>query len=71
LVNIIDEMGVSDQIKLVPIEFLEPVEIYTVFSKQTVSEDIVENYNRALAKAAKEEAYTDYIATYRSRSSAD
>jgi hypothetical protein len=71
LVNIIDEMGVSDRIKLVPIEFLEPVEIYTVFSKKTVSEDTVENYNRALAEAAKEEAYTDYIATYRSRSSAD
>jgi polar amino acid transport system substrate-binding protein len=71
LVNIIDEMGVSDQIKLVPIEFLEPVEIYTVFSKETVSEDTVEKYNRALAKAAEEEAYTDYIETYRSRSSAD
>ena len=71
LVHIVNEMEVSDQIKLVPIEFLKPVEIYTVFSKRTVGEEIVESYNRALEIAGRDEKYADYIATYNSRPTDD
>jgi polar amino acid transport system substrate-binding protein len=67
LVNIIDEMEVSDQVKLVPIEFLEVVQIYTVFSKKTVGDHIVENYNNALEAANREQKYLDYIKVYKSR----
>jgi polar amino acid transport system substrate-binding protein len=71
LVNIIDEMEVGDQVKLVPIEFLDLVQIYTVFSKKTVGEDIVENYNKALEAAGRERKYLDYIKVYKSRSRAN
>ncbi len=49
-------MDVSDKIKLVPIEFLDPVLIYTVFSKETVSETVVEKYIKALKTANKKQA---------------
>jgi len=71
LANIIGEMGVSDQIKLVPIKFLEQVKIYTVFSKKTVSEDFVEIYNKALEAANREGLYKDYIEIYLSRAGAN
>ena len=71
LVHIINKMEVSDQIKLVPIEFLEPVEIYTVFSKEKVGIDIVERYNRALEMAGREESYLNYIEIFNSRSTED
>ncbi len=71
LVDIIEEMEVADQVKLVPIEFLDMVQIYTVFSKKTVRENIVENYNKALEAANKERKYIDYIKVYKSRSSAN
>ncbi len=67
LTNIIDEMGVSDQIKLVPIEFLEPVRIYTVFSGKTVRQDFVGIYNKALEAANRDIKYIDYIEIYLSR----
>jgi hypothetical protein len=57
-------MGVSDKIELIPMEFLEPVKIYTVFSKQTVKEQIVNNYNNALNAAIEEIDYLDYIDHY-------
>lgn len=69
LVSIIDEMEVSDQVKLVQIEFLEPVRIYTVFSRKTVSEDVVEKYNKALEIISRDIKYIDYIETYQSSSS--
>ena len=68
LVNIIKQMEVSDKVKLVPIEFLDPVLIYTVFSKETVSETVVEKYNNALKAANKEQKYTDYVKIYQSGS---
>lgn len=71
LVSIIDEMEVGDQVKLVPIEFLEPVQIYTVFSKKTVKKVIVENYNKALEAANRERKYPDYIKVYQSKSGAN
>ena len=71
LVHIIDEMEVGDQVKLVPIEFLGLVEIYTVFSKKTVRKNIVENYNKALEAAKRERKYLDYIKVYKRRSSAN
>ncbi len=67
LTNIIKQMEVSDQVKLVPIEFLKPVLIYTVFSKKTVSEAVVEKYNKALETAGKEQPYKDFVRTYQSR----
>jgi len=67
LTNILTQMGVDDQVKLVPIEFLEPVLIYTVFSKKTVSEDIVENYNKALEAATRQQSYKSYVNNYRLR----
>ena len=70
LVEILDEMDVADQVKLVPIEFLDLVQIYTVFSKKTVRENVVESYNNALDLASRERKYLDYIKIYKSRSSA-
>ncbi|MBE9552606.1 MAG: transporter substrate-binding domain-containing protein [Proteobacteria bacterium] len=67
LVSIIDEMEVSDQVKLVTIEFLEPVQIYTVFSKKTVRKNVVDDYNNALKKAREEHSYIDYISIYESK----
>ncbi len=71
LVNILKQMEIGDQVKLVPIEFLEPVLIYTVFSKKTVSETVVEKYNKALGAASQEQKYKDYVKTYQSRSSSN
>jgi polar amino acid transport system substrate-binding protein len=71
LVDIIEEMEVADHVKLVPIEFLDLVQIYTVFSKKTVREDIVGKYNDALESAVRERKYLDYIKVYKSRSSAN
>jgi len=71
LVDIIYEMEVTDQVNLVPIEFLDLVQIYTVFSKKTVGKDIVENYNKALEAAVRDRKYLDYIKVYKSRSSAN
>ena len=68
VVNIAEDMGVRDQIKLVPIEFLGPVEIYTVFSKKTVDENIVESYNAALKIARTKKNYIDFIELFKSRS---
>ena len=66
LTNIVKQMELDDQVKLVPIEFLEPVLIYTVFSKKTVSEIVVERYNKALESANKEQPYKDYVRNYQS-----
>jgi ABC-type amino acid transport substrate-binding protein len=71
VVNIIDDMGLRDQIKLVPIDFLGPVEIYTVFSKETVSETVVEKYNIALSGAMSERTYVDHIEIFKSGETAD
>ena len=68
LTNIIKQMEVGDQVKLVPIEFLEPVLIYTVFSKKTVSGAVVEKYNKALETASKAQLYRDYVKIYESES---
>ena len=68
LVSIIEEMGVGDKVKLIPVEFLEPVRIYTVFSKKTVKEKIVEDYNKALKVANNEHIYIDYIGIYKKKS---
>ena len=70
LTNMIKKMEVGDQVKLVPIEFLEPVLIYTVFSKKTVGEAVVEKYNNALEAASKAQQYKDYVKTYQSRPNA-
>ena len=67
LVNIIDEMGVSDQIKLVEIDFLGLVKIYTVFCKKTVGEELIERYNESLKLANEEIKYIDFIEIYKSR----
>jgi len=61
LVNIVEDMGVRDQVKLLPIEFLGPVEIYTVFSKKTVTIDIIDRYNTALEKANGKVNYSEYL----------
>ncbi len=66
LANIIDQKGVSDKIELIPMEFLDPVNIYTVFSKQTVKEQIINNYNNALSAALDEIEYLDYMEKYTS-----
>ncbi len=71
LVEIIDKMDVRDRVKLVPIEFLELVQIYTVFSKETVREGIVDKYNKALKAAMGERQYLDYIDVYKSTSGAN
>ena len=65
LTEIIEQMGVSDQVELISIEFLEPVQIYTVFSKKSVSEEFVEKYNEALKSATIEIEYLDYIRKYK------
>ncbi len=64
LVNIVEVMGVRDEIKLVPIEFLGPVEIYSVFSKETIDKEIVDRYNSALNIAKTEIRYIDYLESY-------
>ena len=64
LERIIEQEKVESQVKLLPIEFLNPVEIFTVFSKETVSRDLVERYNDALKAAQAHQNYIDYIKTY-------
>ena len=66
LENILKQMKLEDQVKLVPIEFLDPVLIYTVFSKKTVSEAVIQKYNKALKAAHKEQKYKDYVEAYQS-----
>jgi len=68
LENILKQMEPGGQVKLVPIEFLDPVLIYTVFSKKTVSEVVVEKYNKALDAAHKEQKYKDYVKAYQAES---
>lgn len=68
LVNILKQMELIDEVKLIPIEFFDPVLIYTVFSKKTVSTAVVEKYNKALDAANKELKYNDYVETYQSGS---
>ncbi len=65
--NIIEQMEVGDQVKMVPIEFLEPVLIYTVFSKKTVGRAVVEKYNEALAAAVRVRKYKDFVERYEAR----
>lgn len=69
--SIIAEMEVGEQVRIVPIEFLPPVEIYTVFSRRTVSPAVVEAYNAALAAAGTEQVYIDFIEAYRARQRTD
>jgi polar amino acid transport system substrate-binding protein len=64
LERIIEQERVESQVKLLPIEFLNPVEIYTVFSKKTVSQDLIARYNDALEVAQNHQSYIDYIETY-------
>ncbi len=64
LTSIIEKMDVSDQVTLVPLEFLEPVNLYTVFSKKSVSESTIKKYNQALEKAIRKINYLDYIDKY-------
>ncbi|MEO3431298.1 hypothetical protein AAFN88_20750 [Pelagibius sp. CAU 1746] len=64
LLSIIEDMGVRDEIKLVPIEFLGPVEIYSVFSKRTVTIEIVDRYNMALERAQAEVGYKEFLENY-------
>ena len=66
--NTITQMDAGDRIKLVPIEFVEPVLIYTVFSKKTVEKAVVEKYNEALEAANKKQQYKDYVKTQQSDS---
>ena len=56
-----------DNIKLVPIEFLDLVEIYTVFSKKTVGENIIGLYNFALETAKTEIEYVDFLKEFKDR----
>jgi polar amino acid transport system substrate-binding protein len=69
--RIIKQKRVGSQVKLLPIEFLKPVEIYTVFSKETVGKDLVERYNDAMEAAQTHQSYIDYIASYGAKTSAD
>jgi ABC-type amino acid transport substrate-binding protein len=64
LVNIVEDMRVRDEIKLVPIEFLGPVEIYSVFSRKTVSIEVVGRYNAALETAKREIHYREFLENY-------
>lgn len=64
LLIIVEDMGVSDEVKLVPIEFLEPVEIYTVFSKDTVDKKVISRYNSALKAARAEIEYSDFLVNF-------
>jgi hypothetical protein len=68
LLIIVEDMGVRDEVKLVPIEFLEPVEIYTVFSKETVDVDIISRYNSALEAAQAEIEYSDFLVKFLEKS---
>ena len=71
LERIIEQERVESQVKLLPIEFLKPVEIYTVFSKETVGQDLVERYKDALEAAQTHQSYIDYIKTYGAETGAD
>jgi len=71
LERIIEQERVESQVKLLPIEFLKPLEIYTVFSKETVSQDLVERYNGALEVAQTHQSYIDYIKTYMAETGAN
>jgi hypothetical protein len=64
LANILDEMGVRSEIRLVPIDFLGPVEIYSVFSKKTVDKNTIDHYNSALSVAKSQISYEDYLEIY-------
>lgn len=64
VLNIVEEMGVRDEVKFVPIEFLDPVEIFTVFSKKTVDADTISRYNSALKMARKESDYADFLVNF-------
>jgi ABC-type amino acid transport substrate-binding protein len=66
VLDIASDMGLRDQIKLVSIDFLGPVEIHTVFSRETVSVAVVEKYNLALRAALEEQDYRDYIEVFKS-----
>ena len=67
LTSIIEQMKVGDRVKVVPIEFLEPVLIYTVFSKKTIGEPVVERYNEALETARSSRGYKDYVKDYEAK----
>lgn len=64
--NLLKEMEMEDKVKLVQIEFLDPVLIYTVFSRTTVSQAIVEKYNKALEAANNEKKYEVHVKSYQS-----
>jgi ABC-type amino acid transport substrate-binding protein len=64
VLNIVEDMGVRDEVKLVPIDFLEPVEIFTVFSKETVDTDTIYRYNSALEVARTEIDYADFLVKF-------
>jgi ABC-type amino acid transport substrate-binding protein len=64
--QIIEQKKMNEEIKLLPIEFLPPVDIYTVFSKLTVGEDLVARYNEALRAGLKRVSYLDYVDQYQS-----
>lgn len=64
--QIVEQKKMKEDIKLLPIEFLPPVDIYTVFSKLTVGEDLVARYNEALRVALKHASYLDYVDQYQS-----
>lgn len=68
LLNIVEEMGVRDDVKLVPIEFLDPVEIYTVFSKETVRPETIVRYNSALRSARNEIEYAEFLSNFLEKS---
>jgi len=71
LTRIIEQEGVGGEVKLLPITFLQPVDIYTVFSKKTVGENLVARYNDALKAALKQMSYLDYVKSYQSRAGDD
>jgi ABC-type amino acid transport substrate-binding protein len=68
LLNIVEQMELRDEVKLVPIEFLDPVEIFTVFSQASVDQDVVARYNSALGKARAEMGYEDFLIKYLKKS---
>lgn len=71
LERIIEQENVESQVKLLPIGFLEPVEIFTVFSKETVGSDLVARYNDALEAARQHQSYIDYVRVYGTETSID
>jgi ABC-type amino acid transport substrate-binding protein len=71
LERIIEQEKAESQVKLLPIEFLQPLDIYTVFSKKTVSQDLVERYNGALEVAQTHQSYIDYIKAYMAETGAN